>query len=110
MQGLGPAASNVCMREKGVSIGSYGGEVRFRSKLQADEDDIFDALRFVAYVGSRFNDRWVVDSELEFEHAGTGGGGSVSVELLTLDVSLLVAGLVLLAAPAGAGCSPTTTS
>ncbi|MCZ6785108.1 MAG: hypothetical protein O7G30_17550, partial [Proteobacteria bacterium] len=32
-----------------------------------------------------FTDWLVFNSELEFEHAGTGGGGSVSLEFLTLD-------------------------
>ena len=34
----------------------------------------------VLYVGYKFNDNWVMNSELEFEHASTGSGGSVSVE------------------------------
>jgi hypothetical protein len=85
--GLGPAASKVYKRDKGLSIGGYG-EVRLRSfqnKDDEDQDDIFDALRAVLYVGYKFNENWVVNSELEFEHAGTGGGGSVSTEFLTID-------------------------
>lgn len=85
--GLGPAASKVYKREKGLSIGGYG-EVRLRSFVDQEddnEDDVFDALRAVLYVGYKFNDKWVFNSELEFEHAGTGGGGSVSTEFLTID-------------------------
>lgn len=85
--GLGPAASKVYKRDSGLSIGGYG-EVRLRSFLNQgddDQDDVFDALRAVLYVGYKFNDHWVFNSELEFEHAGSGGGGSVSSEFVTLD-------------------------
>ena len=86
--GLGPAASKVYKRDRGLSIGGYG-EVRLRSfhnTQDDDQNDVFDALRAVLYVGYRFNENWVVNSEFEFEHAGTGAGdGSVSVEFLTVD-------------------------
>ena len=85
--GLGPAASKVYKRDRGLSIGGYG-EVRLRSfhnQGDDDQDDVFDALRAVLYVGYKFNDNWVVNSEFEFEHAGTGGGGSVSAEFVTVD-------------------------
>ncbi len=74
--GLGPAASKVYKRDQGLSIGGYG-EVRLRSFHNQDSDDqndIFDALRAVLYVGYKFNDQWLVNSELEFEHAGTRRG------------------------------------
>jgi hypothetical protein len=85
--GLGPAASKVYKRDQGLSIGGYG-EVRLRTYHNTDNDDqndVFDALRAVLYVGYKFNENWVVNSEFEFEHAGDGGGGSVSVEFLTVD-------------------------
>ena len=84
--GLGPAASKVYQRDSGLSIGGYG-EVRFRGQV-ADKDksqNVFDALRMVLYAGYKFNDWIVFNSELEFEHGGTGGGGSVSTEFMTLD-------------------------
>ncbi len=87
LYGLGPAASKVYKRDRGLSIGGYG-EVRLRSFHNTgddDQDDVFDALRAVLYVGYKFDENWVFNSELEFEHAGTGGGGSVSMEFLTLD-------------------------
>ncbi|MCG8589667.1 MAG: hypothetical protein MJE66_10285, partial [Proteobacteria bacterium] len=89
LYGLGPAASKVYQRERGLSIGGYG-EVRLRGEV-ADEtgrQNNFDALRAVMYFGYKFNDWLVFNSELEFEHAGTGGGGSVSTEFLTLDFLL----------------------
>jgi hypothetical protein len=85
--GLGPAASKVYKKDRGLSIGGYG-EVRLRTYHNTEENDknnIFDALRAVLYVGYKFNDNWVVNSELEFEHGGTGGGGSASTEFLTVD-------------------------
>jgi hypothetical protein len=86
--GLGPAASKVYTKERGVSIGGYG-EIAFKGFLNDSapdgENNVFDAVRAVLYVGYKFNDNWVVNGEFEFEHAGTGGGGSVSVEFLTLD-------------------------
>jgi len=85
--GLGPAASQVYKRDRGLSIGGYG-EIRlrrFENKEDDDKGDVFDGLRQVLYVGYKFNENWVFNSELEFEHAGTSGGGSVSTEFATID-------------------------
>ena len=91
--GLGPAASKVYTRDKGLSIGGYG-EIVLKTAVsnQLDsngnvvpQNDVFDALRAVLYVGYKFNDQWVFNSELEFEHGGDGGGGSVSSEFITID-------------------------
>ena len=85
--GLGPAASKVYKRESGLSIGGYGEVLlrTFHGQGNDDKNDVFDALRAVLYVGYKFNEKWVFNSELEFEHGGTGGGGSVSTEFLTID-------------------------
>jgi hypothetical protein len=48
-------------------------------------DDQFDFLRAVVYVGYKFNDRFLFNSELEFEHASTSEDGSVSVEFAYID-------------------------
>ena len=100
--GLGPAASKVYRRDRGLSIGGYG-DIRFRhfTKNENGSQDIFDALRFVLYTGYKFNDWLVMNSEVEFEHGSTSGSGSVSVEFLTVDFLLdatfnIRAGLVLL--------------
>lgn len=85
--GLGPAASKVYKRDRGLSIGGYG-EIRlrrFENKEDDDRGDVFDGLRQVLYVGYKFNENWVFNSELEFEHSGTSGGGSVSTEFATID-------------------------
>ena len=84
--GLGPAASKVYGVDRGLSIGGYAEGV-YRNRVGADGngDDTTDALRTVLYVGYKWDDWIVFNTELEFEHAGTSGGGSSSVELATLD-------------------------
>jgi len=92
--GLGPAASKVYGVERGLSIGGYG-EANFRNVVSDRRDksgketkDEFDFLRLVMYLGYKFNDWIVFNSETEFEHATTGRSGSVSVEFATLDFLL----------------------
>lgn len=73
--GFGPAASKVYKVNEGVSIGGYG-EILYR--LVADEVESgesspaanrFDALRAIVYFGYKFNDRLLVNTEIEIEHA-----------------------------------------
>lgn len=89
--GLGPAASKVYHIPRGVSLGGYG-EVVYENYAERREDDRpsgrrdrVDFLRSVLYVGYKYTDRLVFNSELEFEHAATGRDGTVSVEFATLD-------------------------
>ena len=85
--GLGPAASKVYGVAQGLSIGGYG-EAYYRKdvsdKTRSDRDTT-DYLRFVLYTGYKFSDRIILNAELEFEHASTSTGGSVSVEFVYLD-------------------------
>ena len=102
--GFGPAASKIYGQESGLSIGGYGefyytnfiGDESSGSNsvggLQVSDRqlDQSDALRLVLYMGYKFTDRIVFNSEIEFEHGTTSstassGGGSVSVELASLD-------------------------
>ena len=109
--GLAPAASKIYQaRTSHVAIGGYG-ELTYRNassrRQNADPSGLrhqADLLRAVLYVGYRFSDRLLFNSELEFEHAGSGEGsevrGEVSVEQAYLDFRLwdplgLRAGLVL---------------
>ena len=92
--GLGPAASKVYRAPEGVSLGGYGEvlyehfrEVREDSQLSGRTDQL-DALRLIAYLGYKFNDRFLFNSEIEFEHGSTGRGGEVSVEFAYLDYRL----------------------
>ena len=89
--GLGPAAAKIYRTEKGVSIGGYG-EMLFESFSDEKDDgdasgksDKLDFLRAIIYLGYKFNDRILFNSEIEFEHASTGKGGEVSVEFAYLD-------------------------
>jgi hypothetical protein len=89
--GLGPAASKVYRVQQGVSIGGYGEFLfeRFASEREdgspADVDNQADALRAVIYVGYKFNDRFLFNSEIEIEHAATSESGTVSLEFAYLD-------------------------
>jgi opacity protein-like surface antigen len=91
--GFGPAASKVYGTTRGLSIGGYGeaNYINFMSDSGSDTPDRADALRTVIYLGYKFTDSIVFNSEIEFEHATTGnvnngaGSGSVSVEFAALD-------------------------
>ena len=109
--GLGPAASKVYGSTRGVSIGGYG-EVLYQNFEHEREDgsasgrkDTIDLLRAVFYFGYKFDDHFLFNSEIEYEHATTGEGaeekGEVSVEFAYLDYLVrpevnVRAGLVLL--------------
>ncbi len=84
--GLGPAASKVYFTPRGLSIGGYGeANYRFHPLGESTETDL---ERLVLYVGYRFTDRIVLNSEIEFEHASTEQGGAVNVEFAYLDFKL----------------------
>src|SRR5919106_4902014 len=88
--GFGPAASKVYKVRQGVSIGGYG-EVLYENFARETEGDVpaglsdrLDALRAIVYVGYKFSDKILFNSEVEFEHGSTGENGSVSVEFAYL--------------------------
>lgn len=89
--GLGPAASKIYGVAQGLSLGGYGeGVYQHYFRDPGDKSDRWDQLRTVLYVGYKFSDRIVFNSEFEFEHATTSstesaGGGSASVEFAALD-------------------------
>ncbi len=89
--GLGRAASKVYQVEQGLSLGGYGemlysGYDSTRDDgAPADRDDQLDFLRAVLYVGYKFNDHWVFNSEIEIEHTSTDKEGSVSLEFAYFD-------------------------
>jgi hypothetical protein len=82
-KGLAPAASKVYKSSGGVSLGGYGEMIY--SHEDGAANDQFDFLRAIAYIGYKFNDSWVFNSEIEFEHASTGEDGEVSLEFAYLD-------------------------
>lgn len=92
--GMGPAASSVYRVKKGLSIGGYG-EGTYRNFIDdaGTKKDNADLLRLVTYLGYKFNESILFNSEIEFEHATTDGiggdkgdeEGEVSVEFAYLD-------------------------
>ena len=104
--GMAPAAGKVYTINQGVSIGGYG-EVLYQTYAGAKENGgpsgkaaKLDAYRGIIYVGYKFNDRILFNSEIEIEHGSTGLAGSASLEFAYLDYKLtdnfgLRAGLLL---------------
>src|SRR3990172_6549466 len=78
--GLGPAASKVYGIDKGLSVGGYG-EVVYNNYQHPSKKDFADAYRFILYGGYKFNDWIIMNTELEFEHAGIGNSGSREPEV-----------------------------
>ena len=88
--GLAPAASKVYQIKKGLAIGGYGELVAqiYQRKNQkgdtierASKPNTIDLQRAVFYFGYKFNDNFVLNSEIEFEHSGA----EINVEFLYLD-------------------------
>jgi hypothetical protein len=77
--GFGPAASKVYKAERGLSIGGYG-EVIYQN-FRSEQPSEIDLLRAVVYFGYKFDDKWLFNSEVEYEH----GGEEVEVELAYID-------------------------
>ncbi|GIX42167.1 MAG: hypothetical protein KatS3mg129_1900 [Leptospiraceae bacterium] len=68
-QGLGPAASGVYYVEDGLSWGGYG-EIKYKNYKTPYKADSADVHRLILYAGYKFNDWIVLNSEIEYEHAG----------------------------------------
>ncbi len=94
VEGRGPAASAVYHAEEGLTWGGYG-EIKYRDYRSSFKKDQTDVHRFILYAGYRFNDWIVLNSEIEYEHAGfrekTVGGtsvnsGEVFVEMAYIDL------------------------
>ena len=75
--GLGPAASKIYGRERGLSLGGYG-----QTWLQIfdHKQDKWDYLRFVLYAGYKFTDKLLLNVEIEIEHAD-----EIFLEFATID-------------------------
>lgn len=110
LYGLGPAASKVYQMPRGLSIGGYGeaNAIFFVGDNEGPgkRRDVGDLVRFITYVGYKFSDRIILNTEIEYEHAKvqptvSSGGGDVEIEFATLDFLLteqanIRAGLVLM--------------
>lgn len=65
--GLGPGASKIYQKDQGLSIGGYGEAIY--QAFAGDTTAEADFTRAIIYVGYKFDDKWVFNSEIEIEHA-----------------------------------------
>jgi hypothetical protein len=79
--GLAPSAAATYRKHAGISFAGYGEMLYENVEEGAPE---IDFLRAVLYTGYRFNDRFVFNSEIEFEH----GGEEIGIEFAYLDYRL----------------------
>ena len=83
--GFGPAASKVYSVTRGVSVGGYVEGHYANAVGDAPGKNEANLDRAVLYLGYKFNDWIVWNSEIEFENGTTEKNGAVSVEFATLD-------------------------
>ncbi len=92
-RGLAPSAAKVYRIERGVSVGGYGEMLyeNFDSRTDggapSETTDRFDLKRVIIYLGYKFNDRILFNSEIEYEHAvaGDGAPGQLAIEQAFVD-------------------------
>lgn len=100
--GLSPAASKVYGVEQGLSIGGYG-EALYQS-FDAERDDgapsgskdELDLLRAILYFGYKFDDKFVLNTEIELEHTEEASVEFAYLDYLWRPEANLRAGLVLI--------------
>lgn len=84
VQGLAPAASKVYTVKSGLSIGGYGEMAyeNFAAKLEdgtySPKHNTVDFVRQILYLGYKFNDWIVFNSEIEWEHGKASGEQTVT--------------------------------
>lgn len=91
--GIGPAGAKIYGLKKGVSIGGYGEVLydNFASKDQsgrpAPGDDVITMLRAVVYLGYKFDQHFVLNTEIEYENAvvASDKGGEAEIEFAYVD-------------------------
>ncbi|MBU1643086.1 hypothetical protein KKE54_06965 [bacterium] len=67
--GMGAAASKVYRSSSPLSIGGYG-DMYYAHSDQTGAGSIADVYHFVPYIGYKFTDNIILNTELEFEHGG----------------------------------------
>ena len=87
--GMGAAASKVYASKSPLSIGGYG-DMYYASSDKKGSDAISDVYHFVPYIGYKFTDNIILNTEIEFEHGGAnpeqaGAEGYAIVEFMYLD-------------------------
>ncbi|MEE8588418.1 MAG: hypothetical protein V3S80_03610 [Sulfurimonadaceae bacterium] len=81
--GMGAAASKIYNSKSPLSIGGYG-EMFYAAPDNGE--NFADVYRFVPYIGYKFSDNIVLNTEIEFEHGGANGGsGEAIIEFMYLD-------------------------
>ena len=87
--GLGSAASKVYYSKSPLSIGGYGETYYSNTQVEGSEDSSeVSVKRFIQYIGYKFTDSLILNTEIEYEGGGVtadGGGDEVIVEFLYLD-------------------------
>ena len=89
--GLGSAASKVYYSKSPLSIGGYGEMYYSDAKSSGKNKTTLDVYRFVPYIGYKFSEYIILNTELEFEHGGVANddgvaaGGEVILEFMYLD-------------------------
>ena len=86
--GLGAAASKVYYSSSPLSIGGYGEMYASHTNKEIGASQkLVDVYRFVPYIGYKFTDNIILNTEIEFEHGGVtpDEGGEVIVEFMYLD-------------------------
>jgi hypothetical protein len=92
--GLGSAASKVYYSKSPLSIGGYGEMYYSDAKSSGADKTTLDVYRFVPYIGYKFSDNIILNTEIEFEHGGVANesgvaeGGEVILEFMYLDFLL----------------------
>lgn len=98
VNGLGPAASKVySLKKNGITIAGYGDLLYNRYSAETDDGkestlkDKIDMYHLIMFLGYRFNDWILFNSEIEYEHAITQSTfgtipGYVAVEFAYLDM------------------------
>ncbi len=85
----GVGAAKVYGAAPGVSLGGYG-EFLFEAPTGAvDTERTADYYRFITYVGYKFSDRILMNTEIEVEHASTEAGPSGEIGAVSLEFSYL---------------------
>lgn len=88
--GMGSAASKVYYSSSPLSIGGYAKmDYYHKSNEGSDNGSNIDVYRFIPYIGYKFSDNIIMNTEIEFEHGGiqegAAGDGYVIIEFLYLD-------------------------
>lgn len=76
--GMGAAASKVYTSKSPLSIGGYG-DMYYASSDKKGSDAISDVYHFVPYIGYKFTDNIILNTEIEFEHGGSNAEEAIGV-------------------------------